>query len=295
MVVDDGSSDGSAQALQLVAAQDDRISFVRQSENSGVARARRRGVETAKGEWVWFVDSDDEWPDDAVGNLLAAAGVTPGRDDDTVDMVVADAELVPMTGGVRRISSPRSGRVTGSAAVEMLLTGDITGHLWNKLFRRRLLLQVEFPPAHVQSDLALVAGALSEARVVVPTSAVVYRYLKRAGSVITSSSRRAESLAVVERSVLGAARRAGVAEDNPALAYFCLRYIALSGVKDALGGAYDEATSRSLLRSLRRRIGVRGVVTLARRRDKRVALAVLAHAPRPVQVRLLNPSSRLLA
>ena len=45
----------------------------------------------------------------------------------------------------------------------MLLDGDLTGHLWNKLFRRELTREIEFTPARVHSDLAMVAQLFAAA------------------------------------------------------------------------------------------------------------------------------------
>ena len=56
--VDDGSTDGSATILDEYASKDARIKIIHQA-NSGVSVARNRGLTTATGEWVSFVDSDD--------------------------------------------------------------------------------------------------------------------------------------------------------------------------------------------------------------------------------------------
>ena len=57
IVVDDGSTDGSP---DIVERDFPSVRLVRQA-NSGVARARHRGVELARHEWVAFVDADDVW------------------------------------------------------------------------------------------------------------------------------------------------------------------------------------------------------------------------------------------
>lgn len=58
IVIDDGSNDGTQQALE--AAFGDRIRYVRQ-QNRGVSAARNHGLRIARGRFLALLDSDDEW------------------------------------------------------------------------------------------------------------------------------------------------------------------------------------------------------------------------------------------
>ena len=57
VIVDDGSTDGSVSIVE--AMNNPRIRLIKQ-ENGGPSRARNTGVKNAKGEWILFLDADDE-------------------------------------------------------------------------------------------------------------------------------------------------------------------------------------------------------------------------------------------
>jgi teichuronic acid biosynthesis glycosyltransferase TuaG len=60
IVVDDGSTDDTAEVVRELAATDDRIKYVRQ-DNGGQASARNTGLRNASGDLVAFLDADDLW------------------------------------------------------------------------------------------------------------------------------------------------------------------------------------------------------------------------------------------
>ena len=71
--VDDGSTDNSLRILKSLAEKDDRIRVFSQ-KNQGSGKARNKGISEAKGEYIAFLDSDDQMVDnDALNQLYTEA------------------------------------------------------------------------------------------------------------------------------------------------------------------------------------------------------------------------------
>ena len=69
IVIDDGSTDNTYQILKDYRRKDLRIEIIHQS-NGGVSKARNTGLESAKGQWLCFVDADDYIETDYCENML---------------------------------------------------------------------------------------------------------------------------------------------------------------------------------------------------------------------------------
>ena len=68
IVVNDGSTDGSLSVLERIATGDDRIRLYTQP-NKGLSQTRNAGIARARGEFIYFMDSDD---------LLERTALLPG-------------------------------------------------------------------------------------------------------------------------------------------------------------------------------------------------------------------------
>lgn len=129
IVVDDGSSDGSEDILDKLAAVDNRIRLVHQ-DNHGVAAARNKGLELAQGQFLTFVDGDDYIDRNYIQRLLRRQRETGA------ELVICGLEFVDKEGHViKRIIPKRYERFQHEEWPMML--SAVCSHLykrelWNK-------------------------------------------------------------------------------------------------------------------------------------------------------------------
>ncbi|GAA1817022.1 glycosyltransferase family 2 protein [Actinomadura chokoriensis] len=73
IVVDDGSTDGSAELLDELARAHDRLTVLHQPNSGGAGAPRNRGLERASGKYVFFLDADDRLGPEALERMVAMA------------------------------------------------------------------------------------------------------------------------------------------------------------------------------------------------------------------------------
>ncbi len=123
IVVDDGSTDGSATIAESLGAR-----VIRQP-NSGPAAARNRGIAEARGELLAFNDADDAWTPGRLARQLEALDASP-----ELDFVICDFENVVDDGFPMARWAFRDDPRAASAASP---SGGMTGFIFQALLARR--------------------------------------------------------------------------------------------------------------------------------------------------------------
>lgn len=169
ITVDDCSTDGSAQLLhEYEERYPSAMRYIRLEQNSGVARARNKGLREAQGTYVWFVDADDEIKRDGLGALLSLL------EKEVEDLIAFN---FVMSGGERmqRFVLPSSPLLSGR---DLFTRYRIFAAPWNKVFRRRLLLDhsLFFKPDILPEDQEWLTRCYWYAQKARSISAVLYSY-----------------------------------------------------------------------------------------------------------------------
>ena len=178
ILVDDGSSDSSGAICDAYARADNRFRVVHQP-NQGVSAARNRGLDLAKGDYVYFVDADDEMRPEALEHLYHA--ITQGE----YDIAASGYSLV------------RNGEETDqcmtAGSPPMIFSGDevlykllvdcsfVCYTCWNKLITRKLIADLRF--TDIKQEDFLFCGQLSlRLGAVIYLNESLYRYYDRPSS-----------------------------------------------------------------------------------------------------------------
>jgi glycosyltransferase involved in cell wall biosynthesis len=72
IIVDDRSTDGTRGLVEDYQKKDERIRYLFNTHSKGPAGARNCGIESAQGEFIAFLDSDDEWSENYLKDSLTA-------------------------------------------------------------------------------------------------------------------------------------------------------------------------------------------------------------------------------
>ena len=172
ILVNDGSSDNSLQVMRNYAVKDNRIHVVN-IPNSGVVKAREYGVNTAKNEFILFMDADDELANDALQTLVNA--IKPD-----IDMVIGDINQIEVDGSSSIIKYGNIGCVTGQEHFNWIVHEHV-GFLWGKLIRKSLMDEIKVMPYGVKfcEDYVQMIQMSYNARKVIHVGTVTYNYIQQ--------------------------------------------------------------------------------------------------------------------
>lgn len=187
LVINDGSQDGAVGVVHQFALQYHNIRIVEQ-ENAGLSAARNNGLKKAKGEYVWFADSDDYIESNVLGYLISECysreldvlcfGLQLSYENgNKIPYVVADDSKGEVLRGERFVS----------------LVG-MPPAAWCAIYRKKFLFEKSllFLEGIIHEDQEFTPRAYFLAQRIKYCSVIVYNYFQRQGSIMTSPEKRAK-------------------------------------------------------------------------------------------------------
>ncbi|MBQ8018713.1 MAG: glycosyltransferase [Methanobrevibacter sp.] len=162
--INDGSTDSSLEILEEYQKKDSRVKIFAQS-NRGLANARNRGLEKAKGEYVIFIDSDDYFVRDAFEMLYKAS--QENQADFTLFKLLNFDDKTGETSPINYFDMPFLKRFDG----EVFSHHDVGERLFNisvtapgKLFKREFIGNLRFPEDLLFEDTPFVLETIFKAQ-----------------------------------------------------------------------------------------------------------------------------------
>jgi glycosyltransferase involved in cell wall biosynthesis len=172
VVVVDGPDSETMHLLSAVA--DERLRLIQNPQSLGSAEARNVGIRAARGEWIAFLDDDDEWLKDKLELQLAAASA------DGHCVIVSCLSFVETS--LKRYVWPRYVYDNASPLDEYLFDrrswfrGDVMLQCSSLLMPRRLAQELLFGPVHDDWDMLLRAVGTKGIKVVTVNSPLVIHH-----------------------------------------------------------------------------------------------------------------------
>lgn len=184
ILVDDGATDGSGALCDAFAAKHPGLARVIHQSNGGLGAARNTGIEAAKGDWLLFLDSDDQLAPEAL-SCLKRAVLTPGTQivGFGFDSDDGAGHLRPGDSGFPPAAEPFS---LDQRPDYLLALPSAPLRLW----RRSLFLEsgVRFPSRVWYEDIRTTVKLLPLAAGITVLPERLYRYLQRPGSIMSNQN-----------------------------------------------------------------------------------------------------------
>lgn len=181
IVVDDGSTDSSLAVAKEYAVKDERISVLHK-ENGGQSSARNLGMRYAGGEYILFVDSDDQLAPNVLGRMTE---IVRGNELDILrgKLLVINGEHEEVDESVDFPNQLMTGR-------EKLILGNISYSMCAYMYRRSFLEEnrIQFIEGVFHEDMDFIVRAYVFAKKVMDIDVVFYYYYMREGSTTNSIS-----------------------------------------------------------------------------------------------------------
>lgn len=180
ILVDDGSSDDTPSVCDDLTKQDSRI-IVIHKPNGGVSSARNAGIRVASGEYITFADADDYMNPDHIMTLYNL--IQKYKCDVAVCSYLTENENGSTKPECLAHSYNEVFYGHDSAVCELLAGGAVGGYVWNKLYRRELLDDIEFSgDIKILEDLLFNYNVFKNVQSMVFTDSKSYHYIQRGQS-----------------------------------------------------------------------------------------------------------------
>lgn len=175
ILINDGSTDRSGEICDYYAENNNKVSVVHQ-RNKGVNAARKVGIEHSLGQWIFFMDSDDSIPSNALELLIDAS-----KED--IDIVVGNI----LYEGKKQIFKIKCCEtLTSESFICRILEGRIHSGPVAKIFRRRLFANEVFA---LSRDVVYAEDLIANIRVaknavqIMTILPIVYNYRRNSSSI----------------------------------------------------------------------------------------------------------------
>lgn len=181
ILVDDGSPDSCPELCDRYAKQDGRVRVIHKA-NGGLSSARNAGLDTATGDVIAFVDSDD-WIDcDAYEKMMDLKNAT-GAEIVCCDGVRTDGKKFYK----KEFHNKPDGEVVDKAqVVKELLLDQIGSQVWKCLYNKVCWENIRFPVGRLYEDIPVTFRVVENAEKIAFTNVPFYKYRVNANGISRS-------------------------------------------------------------------------------------------------------------
>jgi glycosyltransferase involved in cell wall biosynthesis len=171
LLVNDGSSDNSRAICDEYAINDQRVNVIHK-ENAGPSKAREDGINQSKGEYLIFVDADDYIDVNMIERMISVA-------EQGFDIVQCGFRKVTVNEELIETIRLKPTVVKGQkeCATNYAAQKNTTNFLWNRIYRKNLFKDIEYPQLYAGEDSCLLTQLYASSEAITNIEDQLYSYV----------------------------------------------------------------------------------------------------------------------
>lgn len=180
ILVDDGSNDECGKIIDEYKKMNGRIRVIHK-ENGGLSDARNCGMKYSTGKFLLFIDSDD-WIDSEMVKKLYDNIKKYNADISICEFIEEDEEGKELS--KKKYDEKILLFSSKEAIKDLIIQKNITNHAWNKLYKKEVFDNTEYPKGQLMEDVSTTYKLIENSKQIVYQNIALYHYIQRNKSIL---------------------------------------------------------------------------------------------------------------
>ncbi|WP_047457284.1 glycosyltransferase family 2 protein [Vibrio fluvialis] len=187
ILVDDCSSDNTLDVIQEYVGKSEQLVLVKNETNEGISSSRNKALSISRGDYLWFVDSDDRIEDGSISKIMREIS-----NSSEYDIINFAHTITKVQENLSMNIYPPQGEYNKDAFFNLALKKKFSFHLWNKIISKKLIGNAKADAdITILVDMNFLLNVIRDKDIKIKSSdTIIYNYFLRPGTTVTKINSR---------------------------------------------------------------------------------------------------------